>query len=119
MISVTITISEEERKATIMVYGHAGQAEQGQDIVCSAASILAYTAAQRVKDIERCGGLESPPNIIMDEGDSLISCVAKDDEAYEEVLSTILVIRTGYTLLAHNYPQYVGLKIAITPKGES
>lgn len=111
MITVNITINRDTRECSLLVKGHAGQAEQGQDIVCAAASILAYTAAQRIKDIEREGHLTRPAVIIMTEGDAIVSCQAKDDETFEDVLHTMLVVQTGYSLLVHNYPQYVGLKI--------
>ena len=111
MITVNITINRDTRECSLLVKGHAGQAEQGQDIVCAAASILAYTAAQRIKDIEREGGLAISPVIIMNDGDAVISCLAKDEVPFEDVLHTMLVVQTGYSLLVHNYPQYVGLKI--------
>ena len=95
--------------ASLHVKGHAGQNPPGNDIVCASASILAYTLAQNIKMSEELGHLKYSPKIKLKEGDSIITCRAKDDETYAEVLHTFLVIQTGYQLLAHNYPQYVAV----------
>ena len=96
---------------SLHVKGHAGQNEPGHDIVCASASILAYTLAQNIKMSEERGHLKYSPKIKLKEGDSIITCRAKDEDAYTEILHTFLVIQTGYVLLAHNYPQYVAVEM--------
>ena len=96
---------------SLHVKGHAGSNAPGHDIVCASASILAYTLAQNIKMSEERGHLKYEPKLKLKEGDSIISCRAKDEEAYSELLHTFLVIQTGYAVLAHNYPQYVAVEM--------
>lgn len=112
---ITATFEKEEGKFISMsVVGHAGQAEVGRDIVCSAASILAYTVAQTLTQMNKQGWLKKKPHLTLKEGKSVITCVPKA-EFYEECLMVFFVAEMGYTLLAKNYPQYVALK----PFGEA
>ena len=107
MIKVTYTYDKDRRECALLVKGHAGQAEIGKDIVCASASILAYTIAQVIKGMERHGDLVEPPTLDLDKGDATIKCRAKDDYLFSELMQDFFVIRTGYLLLAHNYPQFV------------
>ena len=92
------------------IEGHAGQAPKGQDLICSAASILAYTIARYVEYVDDVGGLLTPPRIEMEEGHTTI--VANPTEEYlAEVLNAFFVAEVGYSLLAQNYPQYVEVKL--------
>ena len=109
MIKVEIGYSKDSRECRLRVRGHAGQAEVGQDIVCASASILAYTLAQVVKAMDSHGDFAEPAVIELESGDAIIICKAKDDYLFSEVLHAFFVIKTGYALLAHNYPQFVEL----------
>ena len=109
MIKVEFEYRTDSRECCLLVRGHAGQADVGQDIVCASASILAYTVAQVVKAMDSHKDLTEPPVIELESGNATIICQAKDDYLYAEVLHTFFVIQTGYALLAHNYPQYVEL----------
>ena len=110
MITASFTHQEVEGIITLKVEGHAGQNIKGHDIVCSAASILSYTIAQYLKFVEKQGGLIEEPQIYLKDGNALI--VAKPTEEYMgEVLNAYFVAEVGYSLLAHNYPQYVELKL--------
>ena len=103
------SFEKDEMELTLKLTGHAGQAKIGQDIVCSACSILAYTVAQLVKNAEEVGDLESSPVINIESGDAFISCVPTK-AAYSTILGIYMFAEVGYKLLAHNYPQYVELK---------
>lgn len=94
---------------SLSVKGHAGAAEVGQDLICASASILAYTAAQLVKDYANSGYLKKTPKILMKSGSSTITCTPKK-EYFDEVAHTFYVVQTGLNLLAHNYPQYITLE---------
>ena len=89
--------------------GHAGQAEKGQDIVCSAASILAYTVGQALTQMYKQGWLKKKPHINLREGKGLITCIPKK-EYFDECLMVFFVAEVGYSLLHSNYPQYVDVK---------
>lgn len=94
----------------LKVDGHAGQNDKGHDIVCSAASILTYTIAQYLQYIQKRGGLQKNPRIVLKDGDALI--VAKPKKDFEgEILNAFFVAEVGFSLLANNYPQYVELKM--------
>ena len=88
--------------------GHAGAGEHGKDIVCAAASILAYTVAQALQFQYEDGGLKKKPHLKLEPGDTIIVAKPKP-ERYEEALHTFFVAQVGYTLLANTYPKYVSL----------
>ena len=94
---------------SLSIKGHAGAAEVGQDIVCAAASILAYTVAQLVNGYAESNMLKRRPILIMKKGSTTVTCRPKE-EYYDEVRHSFFVARTGLNLLAHNYPEYVTLK---------
>ena len=108
MVKAEFFTNKESGSITMKVTGHAGQAKKGEDIVCAAASILAYTVAQALQFMYEQGDLQKQPHIKLDEGDTVI--VAKPKAAsYAEALHTFFVAQVGYHLLSHNYPQYVTL----------
>jgi uncharacterized protein YsxB (DUF464 family) len=109
MISVKF---EQTDKGTIVFTckGHAGQAEKGQDIVCASASMLAYTLAQNIIFLQDRGVFKGKARAMLNDGDAHISCKPKKSEM-ADVLRTFFVVQVGYSLLAHNYPQYVELKL--------
>ena len=55
------------------------------------------------------GGLRKKPRIDIADGNATI--VVKPDDSYKaEALHTFFVAQVGFSLLAHNYPQFVELK---------
>ncbi len=111
MISVVFDSDREGRKLSLSVKGHAGQSVPGEDIICASASILAYTVAQIVKAMDDHGDLAETPTVRLDSGDAEITCTAKDDDLYAEAMHTYFIAEVGYSLLAFNYPDFVGLKM--------
>ena len=108
MVKAEFFTDKESGSITMKLSGHAGQAKQGEDIVCASASILAYTVAQTLQFMYEQGELKKKPHLKLEEGDTIIVAKPKP-EAYAEVLHTFFVAQVGYHLLAHNYPQYVSL----------
>ena len=90
--------------------GHAGYAEAGKDIVCASVSILLYTLAQSVRNMYELGSLADEPTVALAEGDACIKCSFKDYDTFIEAFQNFSLIEVGYSLLAHNYPQYVRLE---------
>lgn len=86
--------------------GHAGFAAAGQDIVCAAASMLAYTVAFNVWLADRDGKLETPCDIRMQPGNVRISCQPKE-ASREEIRLLFAYMQRGYDLLAKNYPDNI------------
>ena len=109
MVQAEFFTNKESGSITMKLSGHAGQAENGQDIVCAATSILAYTVAQALQFMYEQGDLQKKPHIKLEEGDTIIVAKPKAD-SYAEALHTFFVAQVGYHLLAHNYHQYVTLK---------
>ena len=108
MVKAEFFTNKESGSITMNLSGHAGQAERGNDIVCAAASILAYTVAQALQFQYEDGGLRKKPHIKLEPGDTVI--IAKPiPERYEETLHTFFIAQVGYSLLAKTYPQYVEL----------
>ena len=108
MVQAQFFTNKESGSITMKLTGHAGQDEHGKDIVCSAASILAYTVAQTLQFQYEEGGLKKKPHLKLESGDTVIIAKPKP-ERYEEALHTFFVAQVGYCLLAKTYPQYVTL----------
>ena len=86
----------------IQMSGHAEYAEQGKDIVCSAASILLYTLADTVIKNEEM--LIHEPRIKIEaENVCYVQCIPKPE--YRANISTIYqTILNGFELLQEGYP---------------
>ena len=111
MVVAKFSMDENRKLVSLHINGHAGQNKYGSDIVCASASILAYTLAQNIKAAHERGILKYNPTLKLRDGNSIISCRAKDDESYAEMCHAFVVIQAGYQLLAYNYPQYVAVEM--------
>ena len=89
--------------------GHANAAPKGEDLICSAATMLAYTVAQAVQFMYKDGKLKKKPQIILKEGSATIIATPTED-GYAEALHTYWVAQCGIHVLQHNYPQNVKLE---------
>ena len=85
----------------LRVEGHAGYAKVGEDIVCASASILAFTLAQCVAEAEH-----KYVDVGLASGDAFICCEPTDKEL-PRMQNAFAFAKTGYALLAHEYPQCV------------
>ena len=72
-------------------------------------ALLAHNVAQTAQYMYAEGGLRKKPRIDIADGNATIVVKPKDD-SYAEALHTFFVAQVGYSLLAHNYPQFVVLK---------
>ena len=106
MVNVKFDITDDGKTLILTVSGHAGAGNKGEDTVCAASSILAYTVAQEVRDLQERKKLRKKPNIRLAEGDCTITCKPVKG-AFIEALHTFKVAQTGYRLLAHNFPDNV------------
>lgn len=108
MVKIMFCVDRNTKAIKFKATGHAESNEYGNDIVCSAVSILAYTLAQNINDAYDLGYLKYNPKIIMQSGNAAINCKAKGSR-YSDIINIYRVIQTGYELLAKKYPQYVDL----------
>lgn len=103
-----IEIRFKPEELEVKISGHAGQAEKGKDIVCSAVSILFYTLAQAVADSEEM--LQDEAVIEIDDGNGYVSCKPKG-EYLATMQRTYWTILTGFELLVQEYKDYVSFAI--------
>ena len=100
-----ITIEYDRKRHIVTIEGHAYSGEAGHDLVCSAASILAYTLASHVETMAECGHLKKEV-AELEEGKATIKCKSKPEfrGAVTLVFDTICA---GFGLLAGYYPDNV------------
>lgn len=108
MVQVEFKKSPNGKSIILSLRGHAGQAKEGQDIVCSATSILAYTVAQTVAIMGDHGKLYKKPTIRLDKGDILVVCKPRE-RSFAEAMHTYAVAQVGFALLETTYPDHVRL----------
>lgn len=84
--------------------GHAGSAPRGEDLVCAAATMLAYTAAQAVQFLYEQGKLKKPPRIVLEDGAATVVATPLP-ETEAETMMVFWVAQAGAHVLARNYPQ--------------
>lgn len=96
----------EDGKLTMTMRGHSGAAERGKDLVCAAASMLAFTAAQDIIDHANAEDLQEMPKMHVAPGKVEIEVVPKE-EAYAEILHTLFLIQKGLLVLQANHPKFV------------
>lgn len=114
MIKVKFEENNDKGILCLRLKGHANFGCKGNDILCSSASILAYTVAKAISFMYEEKKLCKKPNIKLNEGNACIVCKPKED-AYAEALHAFFIAEVGYSLLAQSYPQYVEL----TPFGQA
>lgn len=109
MITAKFYQKPETGSIHMILQGHAQTAPKGQDLVCAAATMLAYTAAQAVQFLFEQDKLRCKPRIRIRDGKAVI-IATPTEEARAEVLHTFWVAQCGAHVLAHNYPKYVKLE---------
>ena len=102
---LTVKLKTDYNSLSMQLHGHAGAGKWGKDIVCAAASILAYTAAASARQLYREGKLTSAPYVRLQPGDALLEM-----EICPETENLMNVIRNGYTMLSLRYPKFVRLE---------
>ena len=103
-----ITVKYNRDALTVSVEGHAQSAQKGQDIVCSAASILTYTIAADIMQMQGIGACS--PDISLCDGYAEIVCNPAD--GYGDVIKLVLdSLMTGYKLLAKDFPDNISVSV--------
>lgn len=97
---ICVAYNRDETELTIK--GHAASAPKGQDLVCAAASVLAFTAEACAED-NRDRFL---PRIVKRDGEMRILCRPKKSHlaACRRMMDTVF---TGYEILEARYPAFV------------
>lgn len=97
----------------ISMEGHAGLAPLGQDPVCGALSVLAYTMAQYFGRLEAQGKLLCPAHIVLASGEAHLEAKAKPPYL-RELHYGMEIIEGGFRLLAQSFPYAVVLHLEET-----
>ena len=93
----------------VSVEGHAHSGEVGHDLVCASASILAYTLASFVENMESSGQVRYS-TIEIKEGDAVISC--EPPNRYKGTVTLVFdSICAGFELLARDHPNNISYEI--------
>ncbi len=93
----------------VTVLGHAESAPKGEDLVCSAASILVHTLAANVGHMEEAH-ICTQGIAEIKEGFAKVSCKAV--RGYEAVVASIFqAVCVGFEILADKYPENISFKI--------
>lgn len=93
----------------LTIEGHANSGEQGHDLVCAGVSVLAYTLAANVGNME-ANDLIRNPVVKLDNGCAEISCEPKR-KAGAFVSRIFEAVCVGFEMLDHDYPQYISYEI--------
>ena len=105
MTRVTVEY-EGDRIRRLECIGHAGDAAQGENIVCAAVSVLMQTC---VNAIEQVAGVQ--PKTTADEARALIA-LELPETTEQQAHDAQIILRTtlqGLTDISHEYPQLVKL----------
>lgn len=100
MTQVSFNITD--NKCVLQVEGHANYADRGTDIVCSAVSILSYTIAESIENIDAREKI-----IDIADGHIYIEVAAEDVVSKAVCLVAFDTIMKGFELLAEYYPDNV------------
>ena len=93
----------------VTMEGHAKSGEVGHDLVCASASILIYTLASFVANMEEARQVYNPKYELKD-GDAIISCDAPNK--YKGSVTLVFdSICGGFELLARDYPDNISYEI--------
>ncbi|MBQ4565778.1 MAG: ribosomal-processing cysteine protease Prp [Oscillospiraceae bacterium] len=109
MIHTRICEEPATGRLILQLKGHAGAAAEGQDLICAAASILTYTAAQFFSYLYAEGKLRCEPELGLEKGNCYLSAKPREG-CYEEALHGLYVLCLGYGLLARQYPKHLQLR---------
>ena len=88
----------------ISVMGHAGF-NPGNDPVCAAASVLTFQLLAMLEKMEESGDIGGLVSEVSD-GKAIAGFRVMDENKWENVWETV---RSGYEILAENYPENVRL----------
>lgn len=92
---------------TLHIEGHAGYAERGKDIICSASSILMYTLEETLDRYEKLGMCKVNKTYYPGYVHLNAEPIGASDGV---VLEAFNIINRGYEILECQYPDYVSLK---------
>lgn len=103
MIKIVITRDLSGSIKRLSINGHSGYAEEGQDIICSAISVTAYTAAGALEDLAGLGDCYS-------ESDGHMVISMPPDMTLQQKSTAGIILETtviGFKQVELSYGKYV------------
>ena len=105
MIHVTIYQNQRKEFTGFKTYGHAGFADEGQDIVCAAASVLIINTINAIEKFT-----EDNASMVSDDPDGVIEYSIDDRPTKEaELLLRTMVLGLEEMSDDENYAEYIDL----------
>ena len=98
----------------ISIGGHAGYAQQGEDIVCAAISVLSYTLMQALRDAEEAGIIRSLRQSI----ESGAVCAGYESIHHGTANTILNTILCGFRMVEERYPDNCKVALADHGRGE-
>ena len=93
----------------VSIEGHAFSGEPGHDLVCAAASTLAYTLANTVENMSAANQCKDK-KISLEIGKAFITC--RPVLRYTNTVTLLFdTLCSGFALLAHNYPENISYEV--------
>lgn len=96
----------------LSIEGHAETAPKGEDLICAAASTLAYTAAYSMEQLSKEGKFKDNGEFFaqLEPGDCLLVCTPKPE--YLAVARLMLMtVLYGFYVLKEAFPEVVSVNI--------
>lgn len=104
-----IAVTYDRANHRLTAEGHAYSGEAGHDLVCAAASMLAYTLARAVTEMDAAGAV-TKSCVMMEAGRTEISC--RPGRGMKRAVEVIFrTICGGFDMLAATYPENVKWEI--------
>lgn len=111
MISISISINQKDRIQGYKLEGHANYAEEGEDIVCAAVSVLAQTA---LLSLNKVGKIEEEKlNYKIDEEIGYLEVILPSYLDRDRASKAETILRTfelGIKSIIESYPKYITLE---------
>lgn len=101
-----IRIVYDRGEHSVRIRGHAGSGEAGHDLVCAAVSILAYTLASYIMNMEK-DGAATHATATLRSGEAEIACTPIP-ERRGEITRVMDALCEGFAILKESYGANVG-----------
>ena len=110
-----ISVVHDNSRCKLTLKGHAGHGAYGHDLVCASASILVYTLAAALENLQS-EGLITGLSVSFLPGDAEVSCEIKEGSR-DTITRVFDTVGVGFRLLARDYPRNISYQMTERNKG--
>ena len=104
-----VKISRISNKISFIAEGHAGYAESGKDIVCSAISTLIFLAEQKALDLARQRKASDLERVARSGYKSISFVLIMSNLKEYKIIENVLI--TGFKLIEKQYPKHLKVEL--------